>query len=282
VGRHRIFTRDAAPEERRRRAWRFLLACVGTSLVFFSISSGKRGLYMVPAFPAAALLCADACIRGLSARTALPRSASVVAALFAVLALAVGAESLAAGLGRPIAPIEAWKEMLPALNRTFLMAFGCALIGISSGGVVAWWVMLRNRAPLLAHAAISVTAVFAVELAVFTLLYAALDPIRSTRPISEAAAQITPAGESIGLVGDRSMVGGLVYYTGHHVEALKTPEDIQGFLAEGGRTFVLKRRKLERVEAHTPVEIVGSSRTGRRELVVAIPAGSPPPVPKAP
>lgn len=276
VGRNRVFTRERAPEEQRRRAWRFLLACVATSLVFFSISSGKRGLYMVPAFPAAALLCADACIRGLSTRTALPRSASIAAALFALLALVIGTEALAAGFGRSLVPIEAWREMLPALNRTFLIAFGCALVGISSGGVVAWSVTLRNRAPLLAHAAISVVAVFAVELAVFALLYPALDPIRSTRPISEAAAAVTPEGESIGLIGDRSMVGGLVYYTGHHIEALKTPEEVQGFLAEGGRTFVLKRRKLERLLAHTEVEIVGSSRTGRRELVVALPrAGTP-------
>ena len=45
------------------RAWRFLLAWVRRTLVFFSLSSGKRGLYLLPAFPALALLLADALCR---------------------------------------------------------------------------------------------------------------------------------------------------------------------------------------------------------------------------
>ena len=273
VARKRLFA-GGVSEERGHRAWRFLLAIVGTSLVFFSISSGKRGLYMVPAFPAAALLCADACIRGLAGRTTLPRLASVVAGLIALLAATVGVEAISAGLGRSLVPIESWREMLPELRGVYLVAFGSALIGVAAGGLVAWLVGLRNRAPLLGYAAISVATVFGIELAVFTLLYPALDPIRSARPIAEAAARVTEVGEPIGLVGDRSMVGGLAYYSKRRIEALKSEDDVRGFLDRGGRTFVIKRRKLERVETHTPVEIKGSARTGWREVLVVVPAGS--------
>ncbi len=274
VARKQLFFGQGSGDESRQRAWRFLLAVVATSLVFFSISSGKRGLYMVPAFPAAALLCADACIRGLAGRTTLPRLASIVGGFIVLLATAVGIEAIAAGLGRSLVPIESWRTMIPALRAPYLMSFGSALIGVAAGGVVAWLVALRNRAPLLGYAAISVTTIFGIELAVFTLLYPALNPIRSARPIAEAAAQITEPRESIGLVGDRSMVGGLAYYSKRKIEALKTPEDVRGFLDRGGDTFILKKRKLERVETHTPVEIVASSRTGRREIVVVVPAGS--------
>ncbi len=273
VARRQIFSPDAGTDERSRRAWRFLLAVVGASLVFFSISSGKRGLYMVPAFPAAALLCADACVRGLSQRSTLPTLASVGAGLLALLALVVGIEAISAGLGRPLAPIASWQTMVPELSAPFLVAFGCASIGVACGSAVAWIVLLRNRAPLLAHAAVALVAVYGLELAVFSLLYPALDPIRSARPIAEAAARVTEAGRPIGLVGDRSMVGGLAYYSGHRVEPLKSAEDVEAFLGRGGRTFVLKRRKLGRVEAHTPVEIKASSRTGKRELIVVVPAG---------
>ncbi|MCP3986063.1 MAG: phospholipid carrier-dependent glycosyltransferase, partial [bacterium] len=272
VGRHRVFVRGDEPEERSRRAWRFLLAWVGVSLVFFSISSGKRGLYMVPAFPAAALLCADTCIRGLAGRTALPRSASVLPAVFALLALVVGVESISAGLGHSFIPITRWQEMLPALDHVFLIAFGCGLVGIASAGAVAWIVLTRNRAPLLAHAVVTLATVFAVELAIFALLYPALDPIRSPRPVALAAAAVTPPGKAIGLVGDRALAGGLKYYAERRIDTLRSPEDIAAFLEDGGTTLVIKRRKLERIEAVTQVEIVGTARTGRREIVVVVPS----------
>ena len=272
VGRRRIFAPEGAPEERSRRAWRFLLSWVGVSLVFFSISSGKRGLYMVPAFPAAALLCADAFIRGSAGRTALPKIGSWLTSAFALLAFLVGFEAVAAGLGHSFVPIERWREMLPALDRGFLVAFGCGLIGVASAGVAAWIVLLRNRAPLLAHAAVAITAVLGIEVAVFALLYPALDPIRSPRPIAEAAAQITAPGKPIGLVGDRALAGGLRYYGQRPIETLRTAEDIAAFLERGGSTLVVKRRKLHRIEAVIPVDVVGSARTGSREIVVVVPA----------
>src|SRR5438094_182445 len=49
----RVFVAHGDPE--RARAWRFLLAWVGVMFIFFSISAGKRELYMVPAMPAGAL-----------------------------------------------------------------------------------------------------------------------------------------------------------------------------------------------------------------------------------
>ncbi len=271
VGRRRVFQAEGAPEERSRRAWRFLLAWVGASLVFFSISSGKRGLYMVPAFPAAALLCADACIRGLAGRTALPRLASLIPASFGLLAFVVGLEAVAAGLGHSFAPIAAWRGMVPALDTPFLIAFGCGLIGVASAGVVAWVVLQRNRAPLLGYAAVAVATIFAVELAVFALLYPALDPIRSPRPIAEAASKVTPPEAPVGLVSDRALTGGLAYYGKRRIHPLRTSEDVAAFFGDGGRTIVVKRRKLDRVEAVTPVEIVGSARTGRREIVIVVP-----------
>ncbi|MAE93348.1 MAG: hypothetical protein CL910_01675 [Deltaproteobacteria bacterium] len=276
VARRQIFAdRSGRPDERNRRAWRFLLACVGTSLVFFSISGGKRGLYMVPAFPAAALLCADACIRGLSGRTALPRLASLVAAAFALLTLTVGVEALSAGLGRSLVAFEPWRTILPELSASFLLAFGAALIGIVSASVVAWVVLLRNRSPLLGYVGVALGMVFSIELAVFGLLYPSIDPIRSPRSIAEAAARVTPESSPIGLVGDRSMIGGLAYYAGRRITELKTHEEITAFLEAGGSTFVLKRRKLWRVEVHAPVEIATSARSGSRELVVAVRASGP-------
>ncbi len=44
------------PDPSRRTAARFLLAWIGLPLVFFTLSAGKRGLYLLPLFPALALI----------------------------------------------------------------------------------------------------------------------------------------------------------------------------------------------------------------------------------
>lgn len=57
---HREIFSATAATTNRRRAWNFLLSWVLISLAFFSICSGKRASYLLPLFPAASLLCADA------------------------------------------------------------------------------------------------------------------------------------------------------------------------------------------------------------------------------
>ncbi|MDJ0866140.1 MAG: phospholipid carrier-dependent glycosyltransferase, partial [Myxococcota bacterium] len=58
AGRRAVFAPSGDAETR--RAWRFLLAWLAATLVFFSLSTGKRGIYLVPVLPAVALLGADA------------------------------------------------------------------------------------------------------------------------------------------------------------------------------------------------------------------------------
>lgn len=272
AARHQVF---AAPGEKSepvnpevRRAWRFLLSWVAASLLFFSLSSGKRGLYMIPVFPAAVLLCADALVRYLAGRSSLPRPLAVGAAVTAVLAVLVGAEALLASAGMPLFLAD---EMSDLLHDPWLAAFGCALLGVAAGGSALWVVLRRNRAPLVSYPALVAGCAVVVQLAVFLLLFPALNPILSVRRIAVSAASVTPPGHPIGLVSDSAMVGGLVYYAARPVRELSEPEDVRRFLDEGGSTFVVKRRKLDRIEALTPVEVVSSSRSGRREVVVVTP-----------
>jgi 4-amino-4-deoxy-L-arabinose transferase-like glycosyltransferase len=77
----------------RARSWRFLLCWIAVHFVFFSLSAGKRGLYMLPAFPAAALLCADSIAWALSRRTPSnpggARSVAIAVAVVLVIELGV-------------------------------------------------------------------------------------------------------------------------------------------------------------------------------------------------
>jgi 4-amino-4-deoxy-L-arabinose transferase-like glycosyltransferase len=264
IGRRQIFAPGADPSTH--RAWRFLLAGIAVSLAFFSLSSGKRGLYQLPIFPATALLTADALLSWLAGRARLPRAFTIGAAAVIVLFLALGALGIAAGLGRPfLLP----SEQVAELRAPLLLAFGCGLLGIACAALAALVIGVRNRLSVPAFPAFAAGTLAAVELAVFLLLYPALEPTTTLRPTALAAAEHTPPHGRIGLLGSRSMVGGLAYYGGRRVAELRTPEDVERFFAEGGGALVLKRKKLERLAM--PLEIVHRARSGRRELVVVTP-----------
>jgi hypothetical protein len=182
------------------------------------------------------------------------------------LLFAVGGWSIAAGLGRPFLLSAA---QLAELRAPFLLAFGCGLVGVAFAGLAAGILGLRTRVPALAFPGLVAGVVAAVELAFFGLLLPALEPTQSLRPTAQAAREHTPPGARIGLLGSRSMVGGLNYYGERQVAQLRTTEDVRHFFSEGGQALVLKRKKLERLDM--PLELVHRARSGGRELIVVTP-----------
>jgi len=240
-----------------------------TSFVFFSISSGKRGVYLIPIFPATSLLCADALVRWLAGRGQLPTSFQVVSVLLLVTGFVLGLEGVFASQGRSF--LLSWlleEGTVGDLHANLLLAFGIAVLVVCVLAIGAWIVAHRNRAPLLTYAAIVIAAVYGTELAGITLAYPALEPVTTIRPIAIAAAARTEPGQRIGLFRDPQMLGGLAYYGHRRVAVLSTPDDVRRFLDETGGPVVLKKRKLDRVPGETV--IVSSVRHGRRELVVVV------------
>lgn len=254
AGRREVFAAGGDPGAR--RAWRFLLAWVGATLLFFSLSSGKRGIYALTCHPAAALLVADAVWR--RART-LGRVPPLVHGTTAVLAVGLAAGGVWAAIADPLHD--------PAAS----LGTGGGALAVAALGAVAATALGRARAPLGARLAVPVAMVFAFELVLFQVTWPARDPEKSPRAIAEAAAALTPPGEAIGLVGDRPLVGGLAYYGERRVALLDSGEDVARFFASGGRAVVVQARKLDRIEAVAPIEVVFRAREGRRALVVATP-----------
>lgn len=260
AGRREIFAAGADPAAR--RAWRLLLAWVGVTLLFFSLSSGKRGVYALTCHPAAALLVADAVWRRTRALGRVPPAVHAVTALLAI--------GLAAG--------GVWVAIAdPLHDPAGSLATGGAALGVGALGAVAALALARGRAPLAARLAVPIAMAFAFELALFTITWPARDPLKSPRAVAEAAAALTPPDGAIGLVGDRALVGGLVYYGGRRVARLDGPDAIARFFADGGRAVVVQARKLDRVAAAAPVQVAFRAREGRRALVVATPQSPAPP-----
>ncbi|NNL65397.1 MAG: hypothetical protein HKP30_04065, partial [Myxococcales bacterium] len=251
--RRRVFVPGADPD--RRRAWRFALAWVGASVVFFSLSAGKRGLYLLPCFPALALLCADA-LRGLLAdRVSPPRALGIAFGALAALLLGGGVwlsgQDEIAGVAPPF-PLVA------------------LLVAVPLAGALAWVACVRTGRTA-ALPAVLVAGVWTILAATFGSLYPALDAERSMKPVAEAALRWTPAGAPVALLGSRAMVGGLAYYADRPVHWLDEMDEVPGYFAAGGRALVMKERKLEGVRQLAPVVVRERLREGDRALVVVAP-----------
>jgi len=240
-----------------RRAWRFLLAWIGATLVFFTLSSGKRGLYLVPLLPAVALLIADALGRWVQAARRIPIAFHV----------ATG------GVGIALAGAGAWVALRDPLDdaRASLVA-GSAVVAIVGAAGIAQVALWRARARLRMRLAVPVIAAGAIQLVLFTVADPARDPQKSPRPIAEAAAAATPPGGRIGLVGDAALAGGLAFYGDRRIALLRDADDVERFFAEGGAALVVAEKKRERVDAVTPTRVLFRAREGSRALLVLAPA----------
>ncbi len=254
--RRAVFVPGADPE--RARAWRFLLTWIGVTLLFFSLSAGKRSLYLLPALPATALLSADLLARAVDRGSTLgPAAARGLFGLAAIGATAGGALAIAG----PWLPVP-----LPRA-----VGFAIALL------LVATIVAFRQSRTLPAVLAsrrrltIGVASVFGIELVLFAGAFRALDSEKSPRAIAEAAAARVPDGEPIGLLGERGLIGGIAYYGNRRVKAFEHGEDVARYFAEGGRALIARRRDLPRIGEHASVEVVADARRGRRALVVVVP-----------
>jgi 4-amino-4-deoxy-L-arabinose transferase-like glycosyltransferase len=263
AARRRVFV--AGADDDRRRAWRFLLAWVGATLVFFSLSAGKRGLYLLPCFPAVALLCADSLRALLAGRARPPRALSVGAA---------GAAALLVGVAVHFARVG--EVAGAALPHSFL-----AFMAVAPLVAAVAWIACGRTGRVAALPVVAVTCVWAILAGFFTVLNPAIDHVRSVEPIADAATRWLEPGEPVALLGSRPMVGGLSYYSRRDVEWLDEEHEVPGYFARGGNALVMDADKLDEVQALVPVVVLEQVREGERAVLVVGPADARRGVPQA-
>lgn len=253
VARSRVFVAEADPD--RTRAWRFLLAWIGASFFFFSLSSGKRGLYLLPSFPAAALIFADALWDTLMQRTQLPRSLLVAAAIVAVAIVGCGITigTLGSIGGFPIPRMV-----------------GLSLVGIVAAGAAAFWRTRRRESPGMTQLGVLLGSVFVLQFTAYVYWLPALNAEKSLRPIAEAVSSLTTPGEPVGLVRNRPKLAGIAFYADRRIVPLTDGEDLRRFVDSGGRVIVAQTRKLVYVEDAAAYDVRFRARGGKREMVVAV------------
>ena len=209
---------EPGPEARRRA--RFLLVWVAAILIFFSFSTGKRGVYIIPLFPAASLL---------------------VARLFAP-----GGDDRAKALRRPRAPLLLWLAAsgllavaLPILVgrrhpdlRGATAAVGALLVLGSLAAVLARHAGRPLRAGLSIASSIGLVVILALETVVPWV-----NRYESVRDFGERVSAAVPVGAPLGAVRQKRDLW--VFYARRFVEPLDSGEAVRDFLAAGGPRYAL-------------------------------------------
>jgi 4-amino-4-deoxy-L-arabinose transferase-like glycosyltransferase len=177
---------------RQDRSWRLLVVWAIAPFIFFNLASTKRNVYLLPIYPAVALLCAE-----LLARTnpawAERWQAWVTRVLGVVLGL-VGLVLLAVAAG-------GWSH-LPAIPRTTPELITALRPGAVTIGVVlalgGGWILRDSlRLPRRAWLALATTLVVGWS-SVLWLVLPVIDTVRSYRPAAQWLVERVPTHEQVG------------------------------------------------------------------------------------
>jgi 4-amino-4-deoxy-L-arabinose transferase-like glycosyltransferase len=219
----------------------------GIFFVFLSFAATKRQLYMLPAFPAAAILLGVWLAEVTSGnqeghagqgKTAVRVYAWAIAAVYLVLGGAVvwaglNLESLASGKSLTAQEIE----VMNGLDLPLLM-LGIAFVGSSLALMAAWRAGGKTAALLCVGA-----AHIAIYIVILALVLPVFEPVKSYEPQSRWISETIGSEDRFGMV-DRAGVarrGGFSYYTGTAVDLIDGPAEADSYLQTYPQTIVLVR-----------------------------------------
>lgn len=203
--------RVSRPEER--PALRWLVLWIGVLFAFFSVSSGKRTVYLLPLFPAAALLV------GWTLTTALPRAGprgtlalrlSAAPLLFLMALTAIASPALLPSIHASVQG--------PALAVSLLLAVAAA-----------WLAAVLVRAQPVAFLGGLVAVVLALVLVSEHVVLPRLNAYHNVRQVAAQLAAAVPPGARLATTEARREV--LFFYSGRRGVRVESGEELARFLA---------------------------------------------------
>jgi 4-amino-4-deoxy-L-arabinose transferase-like glycosyltransferase len=252
-----------------RTGWLWALAWVGVTLAFFSLSPGKRSIYVLTMYPGLALLVASA-LRELALRW--PRDRRAL--LWPVGLLAGMLLALTAGVPLRFAELPG----LVPLGSAFVWALAGLLALLTVATFAAWIALLRGQVGAAVTRMAAGMAAFGLVLSGVAL--PRVDPFKSARGLSEELRSRIGAGEVWGI--QRHADAPFIFYTGLHAEVLPTDDDVRAFAARPGRVWLIsEQRYLDELDPPLPMVEVARDRdlTSEHVLLVSAPAEAPPAAP---
>jgi 4-amino-4-deoxy-L-arabinose transferase-like glycosyltransferase len=204
------------------RSHRFLLCWFGAYLLFFSLVSTKLPNYVLPLYPALAILTARFLVRWREGDLLLPRwfmpAAVGIVALIGVL---VGAGMLVAGGSIPVLPSSA--RIFPALSKWSILG----LVPLAGAGLMAWFLRKQDRRGFVTAAA-ATSAVFVGLVAAFPP--GAFDHYKAPEALVRDSGVSDPARD-LRLAACDWFQPSLVFYARREVAKIHGPDEAADFLA---------------------------------------------------
>jgi 4-amino-4-deoxy-L-arabinose transferase-like glycosyltransferase len=213
-----------------RERWHFLWIWVALTLVFFSLSSAKRTVYILTLYPALALLVGVGL--ALIARRAVEVSAwwtRVPALLFTGLCAAAGIAALVLGPGRKEVAILGTD--LPFIVGAALLLMA-AFLGI---GTLHLW---RRRVEDFVHWQAAAFGLFAIL--AFSVVLPRMDVVKSAQPLSERLVSLAREDEPYGIFPEIDAT--FLYYTRRNAEVIESSAEIKQFTSGHRQVYLLAER----------------------------------------
>ena len=236
----------------------FLLLWIGFVLLFFSAATSKLPTYIVPMFPAMALLVGDLWA-GVIAAPPLRRPPALVASQLCLILIVASAV--------PVYWLEATRHPLydPALHRPHLLATSAILVAAVLGGSLA----LACRAY---RSLFAINAAMLVLLLLYGLVFLlpVADAYRSTRDVARELDRRLPAGEPLAFYHE--IRESALFYTDREARCLDSPGDVAAWLERPGALVVVDGTWLHDLEPLAPRFRV-AERRANKVVIEALPPG---------
>jgi 4-amino-4-deoxy-L-arabinose transferase-like glycosyltransferase len=233
---------------------RWLLVWVALALVFFSLPEGKRGVYLLPVYPALAILAAAAVSR-LVERRRLRRAAAL---LPGALALVVLGAVLTGNVPLP-SEIAGEPAVVEGASALLLLLALCL-------GTTAWWCWRGSERVFVGPVMLAVGA----GLLAPSHLTPAINAGQGGEPFASALRDVVP--EEAELARTRTKWEIMAWYTDRQAPWLRSPEEVRRFLEEPGRRVVVGSRDELGAPESWPAgtERRARLRLGRRQIDVLV------------
>lgn len=238
-------------EQRKDERIILLLSWFFAGFIFFSISKGKRELYLLPLYPSASLVVGylfEKCSRDLSLQKFL-RIPSVLLAVFL----------LVSGVVLPF--------LLRKRFELYLEGYGILLVGLSALFILFGFILFLWRKTEKTFYV--VTAITSLCLVLFVLLLIpSVNAVKSARAMSQEIVRLVGSQDRLAFF---EMEGAQFnFYTGFvNVRRLETKEELAAYFRNESRVFCLIEKKtLEELGKGIAFQLLASSRIGSKVYVL--------------
>jgi 4-amino-4-deoxy-L-arabinose transferase-like glycosyltransferase len=235
----------------------FLLLWFASIFLFFSLAQAKRELYILPAYPAAALIVGKLWADAGRKKERDPRLISWP--LFLMLAIL-----FVTGAAAPfLAPRFGHRYLSNALEIGLITA---AIFG--GGSLLAFFSYRSNRKALTFF--IVVSMMFAFSLYGVFRVFPEINRYKSARPLAQAVAGMMGPDDQLGVYGIEG--ADYNYYTGYNrMIRFEDEEALKASLRSPGRIFCILQEKAYNTLKQDPtlrIYVTASGKVGHRSLVV--------------